>query len=57
MRSCCIALGTIFSHLGWSTMEDNVRKRMYIFVTGSLCSTVENLQNTVNNYNGKNKNY
>ena len=29
-------------------MEDNVRKRMYICVTGSLCCVVENWQNTVN---------
>jgi len=28
-RSCCIALGTLSSHL-WSMMEDNVRKRMYV---------------------------
>jgi len=30
MRSCCVALETLSSHLGWSMMEDNVRKRMYI---------------------------
>ena len=30
MRSCCVALGTITSHLCWSVMEDNERKRMYI---------------------------
>ena len=30
MRSCCIALGTILSHLWWNMMEDNVRIRMYI---------------------------
>ena len=29
MRACCTALGTISSHLGWSMMEDKVRKRMY----------------------------
>ena len=26
MRSCCIAQGTISSHLEWNMMEDNVRK-------------------------------
>ena len=38
MRSCCITLGTISSHLYWSMMEDNVRKRMniYVCVTASL---------------------
>ena len=30
MRSHCTALGTISSHLWWSIMEDNVRKRMHI---------------------------
>ena len=28
MSSYCIALGTLFSHLGWSRMEDNAKKRM-----------------------------
>ena len=32
MRSCCVALGAITSHLQWSMMEDNVRKRMYMCV-------------------------
>ena len=32
MRSRCIALGTISSHLWWNMMEDNVRKRIYIYV-------------------------
>ena len=32
MRSCCIAQGTISSHLRWSMMEDNVKKRMYIYI-------------------------
>ena len=27
-----IALGTISSHLWWSMMEDNVRKRMYVYI-------------------------
>ena len=31
-RSCCIALETISSHLGWSLMEDNVRKSTYICI-------------------------
>ena len=33
MRSCCRALGTISSHLGWSQMEDKERKKnvfMYV---------------------------
>ena len=30
MRFCCIALGTISSHLWWSMMGDNVRKRIYM---------------------------
>ena len=30
MRSCCMELGTLSSHLGWSMMEDKVRKRLYI---------------------------
>ena len=29
MRLCCIAQGNIPSHLGWNTMEDDVKKRMY----------------------------
>ena len=32
MRSCCTAQGTLSSHLCWNTMEDNVRKRMHIYV-------------------------
>ena len=33
LKSCCTALGTIFSHLWWSIMEDNVlRKRMYVYI-------------------------
>ena len=43
MRSCCIALGTISSHLWWSIMEDTVKKRMYVCMTGSLCCTVKKL--------------
>uniref|UniRef100_A0A8D1K2L5 Uncharacterized protein n=1 Tax=Sus scrofa TaxID=9823 RepID=A0A8D1K2L5_PIG len=46
MSSCCIAQGTIFSHLR-NMMEDNVRKRKCICVTGSLCCTVE-IDNIVN---------
>ena len=46
MRPCCIAQGTISSHLLRSMMEDNVRKRMYVCVyvreRGSLCCIVEN---------------
>ena len=32
MRSYCTAQGTMYSLLGWSTMEDNIRKRMYIYI-------------------------
>ena len=32
MRSCSVALGTISSHLWWSVMEDNMRRRMYMYV-------------------------
>ena len=32
MRSHCIAQCTISSLLGWTMMEDNIRKRMYIHV-------------------------
>ena len=31
MRSCSVVLGTISSDLGWSMMEDKVRKRMYVY--------------------------
>ena len=27
---CCVALGTMSSHLQWSTVEDKARKIMYI---------------------------
>ena len=46
MGSCCVAQGTTFSHLWWNMMEDNVRKSVYICVTGSLWCTVENWRNT-----------
>ena len=39
MRSCCTAQGTISSFLGWSMMEDNIRKGMYIYITESLCAS------------------
>ena len=31
MRSCCIALGTVSSHLCYSMIKDNVRKRIYVY--------------------------
>ena len=31
-RSCCVALGTISNHLRRRGMEDNVRKRMYVYI-------------------------
>ena len=34
MRSFCIAQGNVSNHLWWNLMEDNVRKRMYICITG-----------------------
>ena len=27
MRSCCVALGTLSSHLGWSLTEDDITLR------------------------------
>ena len=48
MRSCCIALGTISSHLWWSMMQDNVRKKCIdVCMTGSLYCTVEYWQYAV----------
>ena len=43
MRSCCKAQETISSHLRWNMMEDNVRKRMYVYIymTESLCRIAE----------------
>ncbi len=38
-------------------MEDNVRKRMYICMTGSLCCTAEIDRTTQINYNRFNKNF
>ena len=32
MRSCCRAKGTISSHLWWDMIEDNVRKRIYVYM-------------------------
>ena len=32
MKPCCIAQGTISSHLWWNMMEHNVRKRMCTYV-------------------------
>ena len=32
MRACCIAEGTLSNHLWWNMMEDNVRRKMYIYV-------------------------
>ena len=32
MRSCCIALGTTYSHLSCMMIEDNERKRMHMCV-------------------------
>ena len=49
MRSCCVALGTMCSHLWWSMIMCG--KRMYTCmwcVTVSPCCTVEYWQNTVN---------
>ena len=30
MRSCCIVLRTVSSHLCWSLMDDNVKERIYV---------------------------
>ena len=40
MRSCCVALGTMSSHLWWSTIMWE-KKCMDGCVTGSPCCTVE----------------
>ena len=32
MRFCHIAQGTISDHLGWNMMEDNVKKRIVIYI-------------------------
>ena len=32
VRSCYITQGTISSHLWWNMMEDNVRKKVYIYM-------------------------
>ena len=60
MRSCHIAQGTISSHLGWNITEDNVRKRIYIYLymmTRSHCCTVEIDRTLQINYNEENKNH
>ena len=38
--SGCIAQGTISNHL-WNTKENNMKKRIYKYITGSLCYTAE----------------
>ena len=49
MRSCCTAQGTISSHLGWNMMEENVRKRMYVYMYDWVALRYSrNWQNTVN---------
>ena len=47
-RSYCTAQGTISNLLGQNMMEDNMRKNMYIGMTGSLCYTAE-IGRTFNN--------
>ena len=41
MRTCSVAQGTTLSHLWRNMMEDNGRKEIYIYMTGSLCYTGE----------------
>ena len=41
MRSYCTAQGTLSSLLGQNMMGDDMRKRMYICMTWSLCYTAE----------------
>ena len=40
-RSYCTVQGIIFSLLGWTIMEDNMRNRIYICRTRSLCSVLK----------------
>lgn len=41
MRSCCIAQGTLSSHLWWNMMVDGVGLRnVCLCMTGSLCCTI-----------------
>ena len=62
MRSCCRRQGTISSHL-WRNMMEDVRKRMCmcihicIWMTGSLCCTVEIDRTLENNYIEKLKSF
>ena len=48
-QCCCIALGAVSSHLWWNTMEDNVRKRMSVYMYDWVTLLKHrNWQNTVN---------
>ena len=47
MRSCCVAMGSIYSHLWWSMIMWE-KECIYLCVTGSSSCTVENWQNNVN---------
>ena len=40
MRSCCIAQGTVSSHLWWNMKEDNVRKKKIYILTKHCKPTV-----------------
>jgi len=41
MRSCCVALGTMSSHLWWSMIMGEKRMVIFIWITYSLCCTPE----------------
>ena len=43
MKSYCIAQGNVFSSLGWTMMEDNVRKEMYVYVLLGLFAVHQKL--------------
>ena len=40
MKSCCVALGTMSSHLWWSMKCEKI-EYVHVCVTGSPCCTVE----------------
>ena len=41
MRSCCVALRTMSSHLWWSMIIGKKKECIHVCVTGSPCCTVE----------------
>ena len=53
MRPCFIAMRTISNHLRWNITEDNVKKRMCVYICVWLGHFAVEWQHTVTNYNGK----